>query len=165
MCSISAQQVMWMCACLRVWISAPVWSPLLHSGNYFYQGLDEGEGKEERERWKETREKGGSRFRERTEKGEKQREEKRDWGLHCSECFATLSGRQCTLSKHELEDNSWNLEKITGSAKHSYFQGSTDQKALWIVDYHHKVDVATMHLQLLQERKHWGELHVFLPFP
>lgn len=36
------------CVCLCVWISASVWSPPLHSGNYFYQGLDEREGKEEK---------------------------------------------------------------------------------------------------------------------
>ena len=84
-------KMMWMRVCLCVWISAPVWSPPLHSGNYFYQGLDEGEGKEERERWKDVKaEKGGSRFRERTEKWEKQREEKRDWGLCYSECFSSL---------------------------------------------------------------------------
>lgn len=43
-----------------------------------YQGLDEGEGKEERERWKDARtEEGGSGFGKRTEMREKPRGEKR----------------------------------------------------------------------------------------
>lgn len=42
-----------------------------------YQGLDEGEGKEERERWREESWGRGSRFREQTEKREKLRGEKR----------------------------------------------------------------------------------------
>lgn len=99
------------CGCLCVWISAAVWSSPLHSGNYFYQGLDEGEGKEERERWKEVRaEKGGSRFRERTEKREKQRGEKRlrsplQWVF-----FLPLNGG-CAHSLNMSWRTTWNLGK------------------------------------------------------
>lgn len=72
---------MWMCECLCVCVC--VFQPLfevLHSTLAItsYQGLDEGEGSEKRERWKEVRaEEVGSRCREWTEKREKLRGEKR----------------------------------------------------------------------------------------
>lgn len=145
---------MWMCVCVCVYecgFQPPVWSPPLHSGNYFYQGLDAGKGGE---RWKDVRAgKGGSRFteRERWQRSERNGERRKE--IEVSSAVSVLlpfKRRVCTLSKHELEDNSSNLGKIRGAAKHNYFQDSGDWKALWIVDDHHKLDVASVHLLPLQ---------------
>lgn len=65
------------CVCLCVRILAPVWSPLLHSGNYLYQGLDGGErgrekdGRREKKKKVSAEEGGDSGFVQRTEKWEK----------------------------------------------------------------------------------------------
>lgn len=133
------------CVCFCAWISAPVWSPPLHSGNYFHQGLDEGEGKEEREKWRGVRaEKRGSRFRERKDKQEEKcRGEKRLRSALQSVCLC-YTRRLWTLSKHELKDNSSNTGKITGPENAAI---SGLHKALWIFRDHHELWTFTIRLR------------------
>lgn len=67
---------MWMCVCVCECVFQPLFE-VLHSTQAItsYQGLDEGEGIEETQRWKEVRaEKEGSRFSGRKEKGEENRD-------------------------------------------------------------------------------------------
>lgn len=74
-------------------------------------------------------EKGGSRFREDREARESERRKEIEVSTAVN-VFPPYKKRLCTLSKHELEDNSSNCGKITVQQKHSYFQDIRERKAL-----------------------------------
>lgn len=111
--------------CLCVWILAPVWSPLLHSGNYLYQGLDGGERgrekdgrrkKKKSERWGRRRQRIHTEDREVREKGERGKEIEVSTALSVLLCYKkeglhTLNMSQRTapqiLARSQVQQNSY----------------------------------------------------------